>query len=906
MKKLLALSLFVLLSFSVLLGQYEDRFWIMGRTNSPSNTTNVNFDFYPGGVGLYDTNQAPPGISPPPTNIGNSNGFEGWGVVTDPQTGDLLFYTDGEDVFDADHQDITPSGGLGANASSSQAVAVAVNPVCPFDQYYIFSNPTGVFNGSTSGPVTYRTYTIDQGFSAITALPGPNGGLSVGEGMAVIPSRTDPFTSWLIVRLLAPTPNGSDYVVYRIDETGIAFEATYNFGPAVTDNPYSPIMNMTYVNDPSSTTGVIVGFSVSGSPNRVFINFFNTATGAFVGSAATLATFSSGTLYDLEFSPGGNYVYYASYFPSALYQVPIAGGTAIQMRNFGNFRGGGLKRAPDGYVYHIYEAGEPGATTRARLGRIVRPEEAYSNNFNDMYQADFNSSVSMIFEDVFSYNFPEFAGVPTWSVDLSVEGGNLLCPGNIATITATINSLGQEVDGYSWEQDGAIVPDNDNPILATDEPGVYQVTVNLEGGCSIISDPIIIAAAPNPPQIDDITTTETTCGSSVGSITITASGGTGQLLFSIDGETYSVSSTFLNLGAGLYPVSVQDEQGCTTAFTVEVEQSGNPPEITAIDTEDASCLGTDGSLSVSATGGTGQLQYSLDGVDFQMNTAFGSLPSGTYTVVVQDEDQCINSMVVELGETDNGPQIEMLTSSPASCQGTDGQISVQAVGENGGLSYSIDGVSFQTETEFLNLAPGTYVVSVQDELGCLTNEEIEVTLDAVLPVFTGITVDRPDCNLANGTIQVIGNGGTGNVSYALDGFNFQPTGTFAELLPGTYNLTIQDELGCQTDSTVVLLEGNCPVYVPNAFSPNRDGVNDRFHVFSNGDPGTLIQRYQIFDRWGELVFENTNFLPADQSQFWDGTFRGRTLGTGVYVYLIEVGYADGSVQVLSGDVALVR
>ncbi|MEO0874271.1 MAG: hypothetical protein AAFY48_06660 [Bacteroidota bacterium] len=175
MKKLLALSLFVLLSFSALLGQYEDRFWIMGRTNSPSNTTNLNFDFYPGGVGLYDTNQAPPGISPPPTNIGNSNGFEGWGVVTDPQTGDLLFYTDGEEVFDSDHQDITPPGGLGANASSSQAVAVAVNPVCPFDQYYIFSNPTGVFNGNTSGPVTYRTYTIDQGFSAITALPGPTG-----------------------------------------------------------------------------------------------------------------------------------------------------------------------------------------------------------------------------------------------------------------------------------------------------------------------------------------------------------------------------------------------------------------------------------------------------------------------------------------------------------------------------------------------------------------------------------------------------------------------------------------------------------------------------------------------------------------------------------------------------------
>ena len=908
MKKVLALALFLLFSSSITFGQYEDRFWIMGRTNSPSNTTNVNFDFYPGGAGLYDTDQAPPGMNPAPNSITNDNGFEGWGVVTNPETGDLLFYTDGEKVYDENHAEITPAGGLGANASSSQAVAVAVNPVCPFDQYYIFSNPTGVFNGSTSGPVTYRIYTIGGGFSPITALPGPNGNLTVGEGMVVIPSRTNPFLSWLIVRLLAPTPNGSDYVVYRIDETGIAFEATYNFGPPVTDNPYSPIMNMTYVNDPSSNQEVIVGFSVSGSPNRVFINSFNATSGAFTGPAPTLASFSGGTLYDLEFSSGGNYVYFATYNPSVLYQVPADGSEPqIPMEIFGQFRAGGLKRAPDGYIYHIYDAGEPGATTAARLGRIVQPETQFDGtNFNEMYEADFNSDINMVFNGVFSYNFPEFAGVPSWSVDLSVEGGNLLCPGSIATITATINSLGQEIDGYLWTQDGSMLPGNDSPVLATEEAGTYQVTVSLVGGCSIVSDPIVIAAASNPPQITDITTIETSCGEAFGQIIITAIDGTGELMYSIDGENYSTSNVFENLQAGLYSVSVQDEQGCTIGFTVEVMQSEPAPVIDAVNTQDATCQGDDGSLVVLASGGSGALQYSIDGVNFQASNTFTGLATGSYTMVVQDENQCMASTAAEVMEIENGPMIDSAFSSPASCQGDDGSIAIVASGENGGLSYALENLSFQSSGEFFDLVPGSYTVLVQDDLGCIDSLRVTVEQNAIFPIIEAINVQLPDCNESNGTIQVDANGGTGAIMYTLDGFTFQAGNSFSGLVPGSYTMTLQDGLGCTVDSTFLLFEGNCPVYIPNAFSPNRDGVNDRFQVFSNGDPDTRIQRYLIFDRWGELVYEANDFLPADQDQFWDGTFNDREMGTGVYVYHVEVSYANGSVEMLSGDVVLIR
>lgn len=904
MKKPLLLTLFSTLFLSVLVGQYQDRYWVMGRTFSAS--TNVSFNFYTNGLALYDVTGAPPQMNPTPNNISSSNGFEGWGVVTNPETGELFFYTDGEEVFDANHLDITPSGGLGANPSSSQAVAIAVNPVCPFNQYYIFSNPAGVINSNGStGPATYRLYTVGSGFSEITALPGPDGNENVGEGMLIIPSKTDPFTSWLIIRLLSPTSSGSNYVVYQIDGSGISHSGTFNFGPPVTDNPYSPIMNISYVDD-GSTEDVIVGFTVSGQPNRVFTNRFNTTTGSFYDDVNQLASFSSGTLYDLEFSPGGNYVYYASYAPSVLYQIPINGGIAVQMRNFGNLRGGGLKRAPDGFIYHIYRAGNNNSGTQVRIGRLIEPETGYDgSNFNDLYEADFNSSVSMIYDNVFCYNFPEFAGAPTWSVDLNLTGDNPICPGNQTSLAASINSLGQNINDYSWALNGSFLTTTETSALDVDQPGTYQVTVNLENGCAIASNLITIEESSNPPQIDNIITNETPCGDAAGTISIEASAGTGTLSYSIDGSNFSTATTYQDLPAGTYLVVVQDELGCTSSQTVEIMQTEAGPSIDFLAFTEASCLDGDGTLSISASG-VGSLQYSLDGTTFQNEDTFSELLAGTYTVYVEDQNECLTTATVEVPQIDNGPQIEDITTSPASCLDNDGSLSILASGENGSLTYTLDGLGSQVSNQFPGLAAGNYTVTVQDGVGCEASQEIEVEADVTLPLIQAITFNRPSCNMNNGLINIEASSTAGALSYSVNGFLFQDSNTFTNLGANEYLIQIQDELGCTVDTTLTLLERNCPVFIPNVFSPNNDGVNDRFQLFSNGEPGTVIQRYLIFDRWGELIFEASDFDPAEQDKFWNGTFRGQTMAVGVYTYVIEVGYADGVVDLLKGDVLLLR
>lgn len=125
------------------------------------------------------------------------------------------------------------------------------------------------------------------------------------------------------------------------------------------------------------------------------------------------------------------------------------------------------------------------------------------------------------------------------------------------------------------------------------------------------------------------------------------------------------------------------------------------------------------------------------------------------------------------------------------------------------------------------------------------------------------------------------------------------------LFDGTYYLSVTDANGCTAlDSVAVRVLKDREVYIPNAFSPNGDGRNDTFYPQSRR--AEEIAAFRIFSRWGELVFRATDIYTNDSSKGWDGAFRGRTLLPGVYAYVVEVRFLDGSVRRLTGDVQLVR
>lgn len=120
-----------------------------------------------------------------------------------------------------------------------------------------------------------------------------------------------------------------------------------------------------------------------------------------------------------------------------------------------------------------------------------------------------------------------------------------------------------------------------------------------------------------------------------------------------------------------------------------------------------------------------------------------------------------------------------------------------------------------------------------------------------------------------------------------------------------YSLLIKDEYGCQaSDEILISVENRGRVYVPNAFSPGGDGINDIFTLYGGPEVGDIISM-NIFDRWGELVFSKEHF-PAGGSNGWDGTFKGKVLLPGVYVYVLEVAFLNGEKRRLAGEVVLMK
>ena len=102
-----------------------------------------------------------------------------------------------------------------------------------------------------------------------------------------------------------------------------------------------------------------------------------------------------------------------------------------------------------------------------------------------------------------------------------------------------------------------------------------------------------------------------------------------------------------------------------------------------------------------------------------------------------------------------------------------------------------------------------------------------------------------------------------------------------------------DVNGCiYTDEIIVAVEESSTYFVPNAFSPNGDNINDIFMIY--GNENAVIESLQIFDRWGEQIFSITNGIPGQEEYGWDGTFNGERVLPGVYVYVATISLGDNT------------
>lgn len=127
----------------------------------------------------------------------------------------------------------------------------------------------------------------------------------------------------------------------------------------------------------------------------------------------------------------------------------------------------------------------------------------------------------------------------------------------------------------------------------------------------------------------------------------------------------------------------------------------------------------------------------------------------------------------------------------------------------------------------------------------------------------------------------------------------------------TYTCKVIDRAGCESTTAIPITVDRSRgggSFVPAAFSPDGDGINDYFTIYG-GRTVSSIKKLRIFDRWGEMVFVRAHFPPNDPVYGWNGNFRneaGQPMSAAVFAYWAEVELIDGTVQLLKGDLTLVR
>jgi len=258
---------------------------------------------------------------------------------------------------------------------------------------------------------------------------------------------------------------------------------------------------------------------------------------------------------------------------------------------------------------------------------------------------------------------------------------------------------------------------------------------------------------------------------------------------------------------------------------------------------------------------------------------------------------------------DLGITADVEATDPTCFGETEGSIIIEnTVGGYPAYSFLLDGMAGSMDNVFLDLVAGTYTVTVRDRFGCTS----ETTVDIQNPEAFAIDIgEDQQVDLGEAVnLNLTTNNEIVSYVWSPEVIDCEPNCFDLEFFPPTsqtYTLTATSDDGCTaTDAVFIEVKKVRRVYIPNVFSPNFDGTNDYFRPYVSVPNVQAIQRMQVFNRWGGVVFDQTNLPPNEVATGWDGTLNGKPTDIGVYVYLIDILFLDGELRTYQGDLLIVR
>ncbi len=336
--------------------------------------------------------------------------------------------------------------------------------------------------------------------------------------------------------------------------------------------------------------------------------------------------------------------------------------------------------------------------------------------------------------------------------------------------------------------------------------GNYFGTITDANGCSITNHPNpFVLGEPTAITITPTITDATCFGGTNGSVLATPSGGTSGYTYAwgalTGGQTTPTAS---NLGAGTYNLTVTDAHSCTTSGSFTVGQ-GTEILVTTGAINSAHCGLSDGSATVSASGGTGTLSYSWSTSPTQTGLTVTGVSAASYTVTVSDINSCNKTHSVSVPDG-GAPSLNLVSQTEVSCYGgSNGTAQVNATGGSGTLNYSWSSSSNTSNIES-GLSAGPHTVSVTDGAGCVSTLNIDISEPDVLSASISSQTSTLCFGSSNGTATVDISGGTSSYTTEWSTSPVQNTVTATGLTAGPYTVTITDAHLCTTTESVTIAQ----------------------------------------------------------------------------------------------------
>jgi gliding motility-associated-like protein len=469
------------------------------------------------------------------------------------------------------------------------------------------------------------------------------------------------------------------------------------------------------------------------------------------------------------------------------------------------------------------------------------------------------------------------------------------------------------VQGGSASGNYSYIFNNNPPVvdpLFSDLSANTLITVQVTDELGCLSEANIIELE-NPQELQiNFSVQDVSCGGLSDGVVTVNSVSFGQAPFTYSWTVPGSDAIVSDLASGQYGVTIVDNLGCEVSDLVDLPE---PTPVEAdFDLTQPPCNGKNtGAIDLTTIGGAGGYSYIWSNNEISQDLE--NLFSGTYQVTVTDANDCVFEFEIDLPEpTPINPGLEVFD---LNCYGVnDGSLVFNTSGATPPYLFMINESDYFGNPNIVGQEPGDYNIEIIDDNGCTFDTLVTITEpdELMIDFPSGSSLElnlEDDIFLNENYIEIINPQGAYTVEW-IPAYEGTLSCTDCENPVATpfntisYEVLVQDENGCRDIETLIInVNKYRVVLVPRGFSPNGDANND--FLLTHGKDGTIVNTFQVFDRWGTLVYERSNFEIND-TDGWDGTFRGKDMPEGTYLWYVHVTYIDGLSEGHEGQVNLIR